>query len=88
MKIGKILQWDSGAWNDYCLWQADKQTIKRIKALIKDTLRNPHEVLGKPEPLKHELRGLWSRRIIKTDRLLYLVTVVAVIILVCKGHYN
>ena len=62
--------------------------LKRINALIKDTRRNPFEGIGKPEPLKHDLAGLWSRRINGTDRLTYKVLDDIIVILACKGHYE
>ena len=86
--MGKSLQWDSDAWEDYCGWQQDKATLKRINALIKDAMRDPFGGIGKPEPLKHELSGLWSRRINGTDRLTYQVSGDVLVILACKGHYE
>lgn len=60
----KKLQWDGDAWADYIYWQSqDKKTLKRINLLISDILRNPYEGIGKPEALKDNLSGLWSRRI-------------------------
>ncbi len=60
----KKLQWDIDAWVDYIYWQSqDKKTLKRINLLINDILRNPFDGLGKPEALKDNLKGLWSRRI-------------------------
>ena len=67
------LLWEDRAWEDYVEWQTkDKKTLKRINALIKDIKRNPFGGMGKPEPLKHNLSGLWSRRIDdeKSDRIL------------------
>lgn len=86
--MGKAVQWDSDAWADYCGWQQDKATLKRINALIKDAMRDPFDGIGKPEPLKHELAGLWSRRINGTDRLTYKVLGDVLVILACKGHYE
>lgn len=86
--MGRVLQWDVDAWMDYCECQKDKATLKRINALIKDTLRDPFAGIGKPEPLKHDLVSLWSRRINDADRLVYAVTDVAIVILACKGHYD
>lgn len=64
--------WDSEAWQDYLYWQTqDKKTLKRINALIQDINRTPFEGLGKPEPLKHDLSGFWSRRIDEQNRLVY-----------------
>lgn len=86
--MGRGLQWDSDAWEDYCEWQSDKATLKRINTLIKAALRDPFDGIGKPEPLKHDLSGLWSRRINDTDRLTYKVQDDMIVILACKGHYE
>ena len=60
------------AWEDYTSWQTDdKKTLKKLNSLIKDIERNPYEGIGKPEPLKFDLAGLWSRRIDQTNRLVY-----------------
>ena len=88
MKINS-LKWTFDAWNDYLYWQkADKKNFKRINQLIKDTKRNPFEGIGKPEPLKENLKGLWSRRIDKEHRLVYFIDDDSLVILQCKGHYN
>lgn len=64
--------WFDEAWIDYIYWQTqDKKTLKRINSLIKDTERNPFEGIGKPEPLKGNLSGFWSRRIDDTNRFVY-----------------
>ena len=69
----KRLQWDYDAWQDYVYWQTqDKKTLKRINILIKDIGRNPFDGIGKPEPLKGELSGFWSRRIDEKNRLVFL----------------
>ena len=86
--MGRGIQWDDDAWEDYCEWQKDKTTLKRINALIKDARRDPFSGIGKPEPLKHDLSGLWSRRINDTDRLTYKVVGDMIVILACKGHYD
>lgn len=76
------------AWEDYLYWQGqDKKTLRRINTLIKDIERNPFEGLGKPEPLKYELSGLWSRRINAHDRIIYKVEGDVLSILSCKDHY-
>lgn len=81
------IQWDGDAWEDYCYkWQKDKATLKRINALIKDARRDPFSGIGKPEPLKRDLSGLWSRRINDTDRLTYKVVGDVIVILACKGR--
>ncbi|NTV11604.1 MAG: Txe/YoeB family addiction module toxin, partial [Zoogloea sp.] len=63
------LTWTAAAWEDYCYWQGqDRKTLKRINLLIQDALRQPFEGLGKPEPLRENLSGFWSRRIDDTHR--------------------
>ena len=85
----KRLQWDYDAWQDYVYWQMqDKKTLKRINMLIKDIGRNPFDGIGKPEPLKGELSGFWSRRIDDEHRLVYVAEEDAILIIACKGHYN
>ncbi len=80
--------WLSGAWEDYLYWQQhDKQTLKKINALIKDVQRTPFMGIGNPEALKHNLSGWWSRRINLEDRLVYRVENESVIILQCRKHY-
>lgn len=62
------------AWHDYLYWQnQDKKTLKRINQIIKDIQRNPFEGIGKPEPLKFDFSGLWSRRINQENRLIYFI---------------
>ena len=74
------LLWEDGAWTDYCKWQSeDKKTLKRINAIIK---------IGKPELLRGDLNGWWSRRIDDTNRIVYQVKGNDVIIAACKGHYE
>lgn len=66
------LLWEDRAWDDYLYWQVqDKKTLKRINLLIKDIERNTFEGLGKPEPLKGNLSGMWSRRIDDMNRIVY-----------------
>lgn len=85
----KKIQWDSDAWGDYLYWQKqDKKTLKRINLLIQDICRNPFEGIGKPEPLRERLAGLWSRRINDSDRLVYTIDGMSVIIFACRGHYD
>lgn len=68
------LLWEDRAWDDYLYWQTqDRKMLKRINALIKDTQRSPFEGIGKPEPLKENLSGLWSRRIDDENRIVYYV---------------
>ena len=66
------LLWEDRAWDEYLYWQTqDKKMLKRINALIADIKRSPFEGIGKPEPLKHNLSGYWSRRIDETNRIVY-----------------
>ena len=81
--------WFDEAWEDYLYWQRqDKKTLKRVNDLMKDAERNPFEGKGKPEPLKGELSGFWSRRIDETNRLVYRLRNEQLEILSCKGHYD
>lgn len=76
------------AWEDYLYWQqVDRQVVKKINNLIKDIKRKPFEGIGKPEALKHELSGFWSRRITDEHRLVYEVTSSGVSIASCRFHY-
>jgi len=76
------------AFDDFGYWAKDNaKTYARIVALIKDIERNPFAGLGKPEPLKHDLKGLWSRRITEEHRLVYSVTDEEIIIVSCRFHY-
>jgi toxin YoeB len=82
------LKWDEEAWSDYLYWQTqDKKTLKKINALLNDTMRNPFEGIGKPEPLKH-YSGYWSRRIDEKNRVIYKVEDDSLIIAAVKGHYD
>lgn len=84
----KIL-WHENAWDDYCALQTeDKKTLKKLNALIKDIQRSPFDGIGKPEPLKENLSGWWSRRIDDTNRIVYKQDGDNIIIAACKGHYN
>ena len=79
---------ESSAFDDFTNWAvANKKIHKRIVLLIKDIQRNPFSGLGKPEPLRYELQGYWSRRIDSEHRLVYKVTNGDVIIIACKYHY-
>ena len=77
------------SWEDYLYWQKiDKKMLKRINLLIKDISRQPYEGIGKPEPLKHNYRGFWSRRINEEHRLIYQVPEDEIRILKCRFHYD
>ncbi len=85
----KELVWTAEAWKDYVYWQGqDKKTLKRINKIILDTLRNPFEGIGKPEPLKENLSGFWSRRIDDSNRLVYVVGEKQLIIISSRYHYE
>ena len=87
MRIRRI-EWDIDAWDDYIYWQSqDKKILRRINNLIKDIRKNPFEGIGKVEPLKENLTGLWSRRIDETNRIVYAVEENKVVILSCRNHY-
>lgn len=84
------LLWEDKAWEDYLYWQTqDKKTLKRINNLIKDIQRNAFTGIGKPEPLKNNLSGWWSRRIDDNgNRIVYFVENNIVHIVACKSHYE
>jgi toxin YoeB len=82
------LAWTGEAWSDYFYWQGqDKKTLKRINKLIEEVLRSPFEGIGKPEPLKENLAGFWSRRIDHTHRLIYAADDQYLTIIACRYHY-
>ena len=85
----EILAWTNEAWSDYVYWQGqDKKTLKRINKLITDTKRSPFDGIGKPEPLKENLSGFWSRRIDENNRLVYAVDDNQLTIISCRYHYK
>ena len=84
----EVLAWTKEAWGDYVYWQSqDRKTLKRINKLISDTQRTPFEGIGKPEPLKENLSGFWSRRIDETNRLVYVVDKNQLTVISCRYHY-
>jgi toxin YoeB len=84
----RLLSWTDEAWHDYLYWQSqDKKTLKRINKLITETKRSHFDGIGKPEPLKENLSGFWSRRIDDTNRLVYAVDDAALIVISCRYHY-
>jgi len=86
--MSDTLAWTQEAWTDYLYWQSqDKKTLKRINKLIKDALRTPFYGIGKPEPLKENLSGFWSRRIDHSNRLVYAVDDNQLTIISCRYHY-
>lgn len=81
--------WDEAAWEDYLYWQTeDRKTLKRINQLIKDIERNGNVGIGKPEPLKGDLSGFWSREIDKKNRLVYRIEKHEIQIIQCRTHYG
>jgi len=81
--------WTDDAWNDYLYWSMqDKKTLKRINQLLKDIDRSYYDGIGKPEALKGNLQGFWSRRIDEVNRLVYKIEKDNIIIVHCKGHYE
>ena len=86
--MGKII-FTEQAWDDYLYWQSqDKKTLRRINQLLQDISRNGYAGIGKPEPLKNDLSGYWSRRIDEVNRLVYRISGDTIEVLQCRGHYN
>jgi len=87
--MNKIISFMPQAWDDYNYWQAqDKKIIKRINQLFKSIVRDNFSGIGKPEPLKNDKSGYWSRRIDEINRIVYKITDDAVIIISCRHHYD
>jgi toxin YoeB len=83
-----IITFSENAWEDYIYWQStDKNAVKKINALIKDIQRTPFTGIGKPEALKYDLSGNWSRRIDHEHRLVYQVIENELLIYSCRYHY-
>lgn len=83
------LSWDKNGWEDYVYWQTnDKKLLKKINELIKAALRSPFEGVGKPERLKENLAGYWSRRINDEHRVVYKVYEDRIHIIQCRFHYD
>ncbi len=86
--MNRKLAWTDEAWKGYVYWQSqDKKTLKRINKLINDTMKQPFEGIGKPEPLRENLSGFWSRRIDETNRLVYAIDDGFITIISCRYHY-
>ena len=84
----RLLCWSQNAWHDYLYWQEqDRKTLKRINKLITECLRDPLNGIGKPEPLKGNWQGFWSRRISDEHRLVYQATDTHLTIAACRFHY-
>ena len=85
----EILSWTKESWSDYVYWQSqDRRTLKRINKLIADARRTPFEGIGKPEPLKENLTGFWSRRIDESNRLVYAIDDNQITVISCRYHYE
>ncbi|MCD4792747.1 MAG: Txe/YoeB family addiction module toxin [Bacteroidales bacterium] len=83
------ITFSKNAWEDYISWQTDdKKMTKKINVLIKDIMRTPFEGKGKPETLKYDLSGFWSRRIDREHRLVYQVEQNEILIYSCRYHYD
>ncbi len=81
--------WHDNAWNEYLDWQTkDKRMLKKINALLRDIDRQPFTGIGKPEPLKGDKQGYWSRRIDDGNRIVYKVEREQIIVVQCGGHYD
>lgn len=84
-----MISFEDQGWEDYLYWhQTDKAKFKRINQLIRDIQRDPFDGIGKPEPLRHQLSGLWSRRIDDEHRLVYAVKDGNIVIAQCRHHYG
>jgi toxin YoeB len=83
------LTWTESAWEDYQYWQnQDRKTLKRINLLIQDAMRSPFEGIGKPERLRENLSGFWSRRIDDANRLVYTMNGDDLVVIACRYHYE
>ena len=87
--MSRNIAWTDEAWQGYLYWQSqDRKTLKRINRLLEDAKRQPFTGVGKPEPLRENLSGFWSRRIDETNRLVYAVDDNFITIISCRYHYN
>lgn len=83
------IKFADAAWEDYLYWQGnDKATLKRIHVLLNDIRRSPFAGIGKPEPLRHNFSGFWSRRIDEEHRLVYTLEGDCVVVVQCRYHYQ
>ena len=86
--MNRRLTWTAEAWSDYVYWQSQcRKTLRRINALIADTLRTPFTGIGKPEALRENLSGFWSRRIDDANRLVYVVDDDHSTVISCRYHH-
>ncbi|MEA3292409.1 MAG: Txe/YoeB family addiction module toxin [Pseudomonadota bacterium] len=87
--VSRKLAWTKEAWVDYVYWQEqDRKALNRVNRLIADVMRTPFEGIGKPEALKQNLSGFWSRRIDESNRLVYAVSDSHVTVVSCRYHYQ
>ena len=87
--MARSIAFTDRAWSDYRLWQDnDRATLEKLNQLIRECQRTPFAGTGKPEPLRNDLKGFWSRRITKADRLVYAVTAQSIDIVACRFHYD
>ena len=84
-----LITFTQNAWEDYTYWQSiDKKIVKKINELLKDIKRNPFDGIGKPEALKYDLAGYWSRRVDHEHRLVYQVKDQSILVYACRFHYD
>jgi len=84
-----LITFTKNAWEDYLYWQnTDKKVLKKINELLKDIQRNPFDGIGKPEALKFDLAGFWSRRVDHEHRLVYQIKEQSILIYACRYHYD
>ncbi|MCL1885802.1 MAG: Txe/YoeB family addiction module toxin [Dehalococcoidia bacterium] len=87
--MDKSLSFMPQAWDDYLFWQTqDKKTLKRVNQLLQAIVRNSISGIGKPEPLRNDKAGYWSRRIDEANRIVYKETEVSIVIISCRHHYH
>ncbi len=83
-----MICFEDAGWEDYQFWQKeDRMILKKINQLIRDIQRDPFDGIGKPEALKNDLSGFWSRRITDEHRIVYRIEDDELIIAQCRGHY-
>jgi toxin YoeB len=86
--VTRIVGFTASGWEDYLYWQTqDKRVLKKVNELIKDCQRSPFKGTGKPEPLRGDLAGAWSRRITDEHRLVYTISDKEVRVVACRYHY-
>lgn len=86
--MSRTISFTVDGWEDYLYWQGhDKQILKKVNQILKDCQRDPFAGIGKPEPLRHELSGAWSRRITDEHRLVYIVVDDEIRVSACRYHY-